>query len=394
MTTSADALVIGAGIVGAACAWELARRGLRVEIVAPGPVGGGATAEGMGHLILLDDSEAQIELLKLSMRLWREFGELSAPCELQYPGTLWVAADDEELAAARQRAKSYQEQGVRAEILDAAALQEAEPHLRPGLAGGLRVPDDGIVFPPAAAAELVRRAVDEHGARHRLGRVVQVENESVDRKSHVTLDNGERLEAGLIVNAAGIHALDILSAAPRQEIEVEMVPRKGHLLITARYPGYCRHQLIELGYLKSAHGTDDTSVAFNLQPRPNGQLLLGSSRQFGIRDRAIDSTVVGRMVRRALSYAPTFKDLQIVRAWTGFRAATDDHMPLIGAVPDHSGLFMAAGLEGLGVTAAPAVARLVADEIEGKPSEIDRSPYQPGRRGISNSRRAPQKQVA
>ena len=65
-------------------------------------------------------------------------------------------------------------------------------------------------------------------------------------------------------------------------------PRKGHLVITDRHPGFVTHQLLELGYLKSAHGSDAASVAFNVQPRATGQLLIGSSRQYDVEDPAVD----------------------------------------------------------------------------------------------------------
>ena len=76
-------------------------------------------------------------------------------------------------------------------------------------------------------------------------------------------------------------------------------PKKGHLLITDRYPGLIRHQLLELGYIKSAHQAAGTSVAFNAQPRPTGQLLIGSSRQFDTTDPAVEMPVLAQMLQRA-----------------------------------------------------------------------------------------------
>jgi glycine/D-amino acid oxidase-like deaminating enzyme len=85
--------------------------------------------------------------------------------------------------------------------------------------------------------------------------------------------------------------------------------RKGHLVITDRYPGFVQHQLVELGYLKSAHKVAEDSVAFNVQPRQTGQLLIGSSRQYGDDDPKADPTILRRMLDRAASYMPGLASL-------------------------------------------------------------------------------------
>jgi glycine/D-amino acid oxidase-like deaminating enzyme len=154
--------------------------------------------------------------------------------------------------------------------------------------------------------------------------------------------------------------------------------RKGHLLITDRYPGFVRHQLVELGYLKSAHKLAEDSVAFNLQPRQTGQLLIGSSRQFGSEDAAIEDNILWRMLDRACQYMPALAKVSGIRAWTGFRAATSDKLPLIGPTEDPS-VFLAVGFEGLGITSAPGAARLLLDHLLARPSAIDPSPYLPER---------------
>ena len=100
-----------------------------------------------------------------------------------------------------------------------------------------------------------------------------------------------------------------------------MKKRKGHLLITDRYPRFLRHQLVELGYLKSAHSVTADSVAFNIQPRKTGQLLIGSSRQYDVEDSTVDNSILTRMLA-TIEYLPGLAKLSSLRAWTGFRAAT------------------------------------------------------------------------
>lgn len=156
--------------------------------------------------------------------------------------------------------------------------------------------------------------------------------------------------------------------------------RKGHLVITDRYPGMVRHQLVELGYLKSAHAVSSDSVAFNVQPRKTGQLLIGSSRQFGAQDTRIEHHMLARMLQRACDYMPALGEFSAIRTWTGFRAATPDKLPLIGpAGPESGSLYLATGHEGLGITTSLATGRILADLLLGRPSAIPVDPYLPTR---------------
>jgi glycine/D-amino acid oxidase-like deaminating enzyme len=362
-----DAIIIGAGIVGSACAAECARAGLSVAIVEAGIVGGGATAAGMGHLVVMDDSEAQFALTRYSQQLWNEISdELPREVEHDACGTIWIAADDEEMAEARRKEKFYAERGVKTEILDAQALAEAEPNLRPGLAGGLRVPGDSVIYPPCAAQYFVDQATVK-GAKLFLGTAV----ESIS-SGGVRLGDGTDISAGLVVNSAG-------SLSPALTPGLEVKKRKGHLVITDRYPNFVRHQLVELGYLKSAHTLTAESVAFNIQPRKTGQLLIGSSRQFGVDDSTVNNPILVSMLGRALEYLPGLGKLSSLRAWTGFRAATPDKLPLIGQHAEHKRLYLATGHEGLGITTSLATAKLLVAQIMNRGTAIPVTPYLPAR---------------
>src|SRR5579862_2725001 len=140
---SYDVAIVGAGIVGAACADEFARRGMRVCVADREMVGGGATAAGMGHIVVMDDSEAQFALTRYSQQLWQELRqELPADVEYERCGTIWVAADEEEMMEVHRKRAYYGARGVSTEVLDAKALQNLEPNLRSGtpgsgMAGGL-----------------------------------------------------------------------------------------------------------------------------------------------------------------------------------------------------------------------------------------------------------------
>jgi glycine/D-amino acid oxidase-like deaminating enzyme len=368
LSATPDILIVGAGIVGAACAAECARAGLRVLVLDRGPIGGGTTAAGMGHLVVMDDSPAQFALTSYSRRLWRELAvQLPADVEFDPCGTLWVAVDEQEMAEVRRKEAFYREHGEKVEVLDATAVARAEPNLRRDLLGGMRVPEDAVLYPPCAAGFLLRQA-HAAGAEIRTGAEVR----SLSFEGGVVLGDGTRLPAGVVINAAGPWSPALTSGLPVRK-------RKGHLVITDRYPGFVNHQIIELGYLKSAHAVASDSVAFNIQPRKTGQMLIGSSRQFDSEGTEINQPILDRMLRRALEYLPGLGRLSALRCWTGHRAATPDKLPLIGPSLESDKVWLATGHEGLGITTSLATGRLLADRLLKRPSEIPSEPYLPAR---------------
>ena len=368
-STPYDVVIVGAGIVGAACADESSRRGKRVAVVDRDVIASGATAVGMGHIVVMDDSEPQFALTRYSQKLWQGLrAELPDDVEYEQCGTIWVAADDEEMAEVRRKHAFYFERGVPTEVLDANALRNAEPNLREGMAGGLLVPEDVVLYPPCAARFLMERAL-RHGAVLRTGTSVAEIGDG-----RVKLADGTEIAGEIVVNAAGAWSAEFTPG-------IEIKKRKGHLVITDRYPGFLRHQLVELGYLKSAHSVSTDSVAFNVQPRRTGQILIGSSRQYGAEHKEVDHAMLAWMLRRAQEYMPALGAMSAVRTWTGFRAATPDKLPLIGPWPQDKSLFLATGHEGLGITTSLATAKLLADQICGSTPEISVEPYLPSRSG-------------
>ena len=365
MEVSFDVAIAGGGIVGCACALACARQGFRVALVERDALGSGATAAGMGHIVVMDDSEAQFALTRYSRQLWREL-RLSAAAEYLEAGTLWIAADSEEMEAAERKQAWYAERDVPSRLLTPSQLASIEPNLVEGLAGALLVPEDGVVYPPVAAMELARQA-EELGARLIVGReVLAIGN------GRIALDDGTELRAQRLICALGASATALSPELPIRK-------RKGHLVITDRYPGFVRHQLVELGYLKSAHGSAADSVAFNVQPRSTGQLLIGSSRQYGAENAGVDREILGAMLARAQVYMPALSRLSAIRVWTGFRAATPDKLPLIGPAEGDDTLWLATGHEGLGITTALGTAELLVSAFTGNKPAIAPEPYLPGR---------------
>jgi len=366
-----DVVIVGAGIVGAACALALARERLRVLVLDSQFAGGGSTAAAMGHIVVMDDSEAQLALTARSRQLWSGMvSGLPPDCEDEGRGTLWLATSEADMQAAASRQASYGRHGVVASVIDARELSRLEPNLRPGLAGALHVPDDRVLYPPAVARHWLEHA-RALGATLREGCTAQ----ELHARGVIVRDSAgsvATIAAGAVLVASGIDAPQLIPELP-------VIPRKGHLLITERYPSLCHSQLVELGYLHSAHTMSGASVAFNVQPRATGQLLIGSSRELTGREPGINHALLRDMLHRAIEFVPALAGCAAVRAWTGFRPATPDKLPLIGKWDAIDGVWVAVGHEGLGITMAPGTAEMIASLMLDRTPPVDPLPFSPTR---------------
>jgi glycine/D-amino acid oxidase-like deaminating enzyme len=368
-----DVAVVGGGIVGCACAWLAAQAGLRVALFEAQRIGAGATAAGMGHLVVIDEDPAELALARLSMAEWARWPGWEA-VERRPTGTLWLAENPAQARAAEGKLARLRAADWPAEWLDAPALRAAEPRLAPDLAGALWVRQDEVAYGPGMA---LRLAADLRALGGTVEETCGVASLSADG---LVLADGRRVSAGHVLLAAGCDSVR-LWRGPRP---LALWPRKGQLVITDRHPGYIRHALVELGYVDSAHGDAPESVAFNAQPRATGQVLLGSSRRYGDASPEVDAALLARMVRRAQRFLPGIGELQMLRAWAGFRPATPDGRPFIGPMPfgEAGGAarhWVATGHEGLGLTTAMGTARLWLDLLLLRAPAIDPAPYAPDR---------------
>jgi glycine/D-amino acid oxidase-like deaminating enzyme len=362
-----DFAIVGGGIIGWACALRLARSGQRGVVIDRAGTGQGTTSRAMGHLVALDGDDDELAFCRMGRDLWRELLDGRAP-EAEYNpcGTLWLAQHDTDALAIGASVDRFLRHGVRATWLDTNQLYRAEPQLRAGLAGAIHVPDDGVLYPPWAAEFLGRSARQLGVSFFDHDQVIEIRDDALLLKS------GTRISAQHLIVAAGLQTATLLPGAP-------IFGRKGQLVITDRGAEMVRHQLVELGYTHSAKGDADVSIAFNLQPRPHGQMLLGSSRSFTDTGERIDTVLLRHMIDRAISFVPALAYRHALRSWTGFRPMTPDHRPLIGPVPGHERVWVASGHEGLGITTALSTAALLGDLIENKEAWPCAKLYDPAR---------------
>ena len=364
MTGQADVVVIGGGIVGAACAYYLSRAGARVRVVERDFAASG-TSRACDGLILFSDKASLVELAlaKASAGLWAELAEtLEADFEYARAGTLVLYETEEGLAAGRRKVAEIQPAGVRAEIVDAAGLRGLEPNLAHDLAGAIYYLDEAQVDARAATLAMLD-AAQKLGATLQAGtEVTGVRLDASGRVVAVTTKQGE-IPAGAVVCAAGVWSNEIAHSAG---VELPVRPRKGHILVTSRVPGLIAHPMLEGSYATSVQSAaEGVQVALVAEMTAGGTVLLGSSREFVGFDRDVSPAVVQAIAARAIRFLPRLAQASIIRSYAGLRPWSPDHLPLVGPVTAALGFYLATGHEGAGIGLAPVTGQLIADWIGG-----------------------------
>jgi D-hydroxyproline dehydrogenase subunit beta len=374
---SFDAVVIGAGIVGAACAYYLSRAGLRVAVAERGTVASGTTGAGEGNILISDKEPGpELELARLSQGLWRELGEVLGPeAELDLKGGLVVATGPAEHAGLAKFAASQAKAGVRTEAVSSADLPGLEPCLARGLAGGVFYPEDMQVQPMMAAALLLRRA-RELGAELLFRHEVTGFEVAGGRVTGVRTSAGV-LGAGLVVNAAGTWAGEV---AERAGLSLPVLPRRGFIVVTEALPVLIRHKVYTADYVANvASGSAGLEVSTVIEGTGSGTVLIGASRERVGFDRTSSLRVIGMLAAQAARLFPVLAQARAIRFYRGFRPYCPDHLPVIGADDRLTGLLHACGHEGAGVGLAPATGHLIAQLATGQETSLPVAPFRPGR---------------
>jgi D-hydroxyproline dehydrogenase subunit beta len=372
-----DVVVIGAGAVGAACAYHLAQAGLQVTVVDRGSVAGGTTGAGEGNILVSDKEPGpELELALLSLRVWRELpSALTEPAELDLKGGLVVAATGDELTGLTALAEAHRAAGVEAIPVAPDRLNELEPELAADLAGGMLYPQDMQVQPMLAAAHLIA-AAKRHGARVQLGEPVTGLLRAGERVTGVRTSRGP-LAAGAVVNAAGVWSGQIASLAG---VDLPVLPRRGFILVTEPLGPLIRHKVYAASYVADVHdSSEDLETSPVIEGTASGTVLIGSSRERVGFDSRLSMTALARMARQAIRLVPVLGRVRALRAYHGFRPYSPDHLPMIGADGRAPGLFHACGHEGAGIGLSAATGLLVAEQVTGRPTSLSLAAFAPDR---------------
>ncbi|WP_432000885.1 NAD(P)/FAD-dependent oxidoreductase [Streptomyces sioyaensis] len=374
---TSDVIVVGAGVVGAACAYYAARAGLSVTVIDRGSVAGGTTGGGEGNLLVSDKEPGpELALALLSTELWRELAELLPPqIEYEPKGGLVVASGEAGMRALRDFAAGQEQAGVQAEEIPGDRLHDLEPHLAPGLAGGFHYRQDAQVMPALAAAHLLRAGGDQ--VRLRLGEEVTGLLTTADGSVRGVRTVAGEVHASYVVNAAGTWGGEVARLAG---VELPVLPRRGFVLVTEPLPRVVRRKVYAADYVADvASGSAALQTSAVVEGTAAGPVLIGASRERVGFDRTLSTEVLRRLAAQATALFPFLAGVRAIRTYAGFRPYLPDHLPAIGPDPRVPGLLHACGHEGAGVGLAPATGLLVARALsEGEPP-LDMSPFSPAR---------------
>jgi glycine/D-amino acid oxidase-like deaminating enzyme len=369
--------IVGAGIVGAATAWELARRGVAVTLLDAGEVAGGSTSAGEGNVLCGDKGGGpELDLAVPGLRAYDDVEALlGAEAGIRRKGSLVVHPEAATWAAEPARIGRLRAAGVPCEVLDAAAVAQAEPHLTGAVHGATRFPGDLQCAPRAIARGLAREA-GVLGARVRAH--VRVEAIAMSGGRVAGLETaGGRVGADAVVLAAGAWSAALAATAG---LRLPVEPRWGQLVQLAAPEPLLAHKVVDGSYLASVLSAEaGLQVTTVLETTADGDLLVGSSRRRSGFDDAVEAEVGEAMVARAARLMPVVRELPARRAWSGLRPWLPDHLPAIGPSAAADGLWAATGHEGAGVALGPITGRLVAQALCGEPVDLPLAPFDPDR---------------
>ena len=370
-----DAIVIGAGIVGASSALSLTNAGLKVLVIDRGAVSSGTTGAGEGNILVSDkDPGPELSLALRSRDLWFEMQEdVGDSFELEAKGGVVVARHDD--GPLLKLAAEQSEHGVLTQKLDHTSLHELEPYLHPEFHSGVLYPQDAQCQPMLAAAHVIRTVIKRGGAFISQARVTRI---IVENGSVAGIETTQGIfRAPIIVNATGTWAGELAKMAGS---DLPIAPRKGFILVTEPTGKYVFHKVYDSDYVTNVASSDaDLQTSTVVEGTRSGTILIGASRERIGFDGSMNYEILRRLAAQATSLFPVLRDVQLLRAYRGFRPYAPDHLPVIGEDAKVRGLWHSAGHEGAGIGLAPGSAALITDAILGRQSFMDGSPFSPHR---------------
>jgi D-hydroxyproline dehydrogenase subunit beta len=373
---SCEVAVVGAGIVGAATAWELHARGVDVALLDRGEVSGATTGLGEGNVLCCDKEVGpELELTLAGLDVYDELEAiLGEHARIRRKGALVVHRFDKTWANEPQRVERLRAAGVQGTVIDLDELGAREPELTGELAGASFFPADLQCAPRAIARALA-------GTLPRVHTGLEVQGLAIER-DRVT---GLRTSDGLLACDAAVIAAGPWSRALAEAagVALPLEPRKGQLVRLAastRDERFIRHKVVEAGYLGSVASVDSgLQVTTVLETTWEGDVLVGSSRERRGFDLSVDDAVSDAMLEQGFALMPGLRALRRDAAWAGLRPWLPDHLPAIGPSGAVAGLWLATGHEGSGVALGPVTGRLVAQLYAGEAPIVGPAPFSPDR---------------
>ena len=358
---AADVIVVGAGLIGLASAWELAGRGASVTVLEREVPGCGATRVAAGMLAPVGELDfGEPELLTMNLRSRELYPDFISAVEsatgldtgYRHTGALHVALDRDEAGELKRIMELQQSHGLDSKWLGPMAARDLEPGVSTSLAGAVLVEDDAVVD-PRALVEALRSGLAERGVSILQAEVTGLVRDPGGGVSGLETTGGA-FAASTVVAAPGAEA-GVAAWLP-EEVRPPVRPVKGQVVELqgdAEDPA-CQRIL----------GSERVYIA----PRPDGRLILGATVEEMGFDRRVTGGGVHELLREAYRLLPDVAEMEFLGATAGLRPGTPDNLPVIGPT-SIEGLFLATGHYRNGILLAPVTARAVAGLVGGGESE-------------------------
>jgi glycine oxidase len=364
----ADAVVIGAGVIGCAIAWRLGQAGMRVVVVERGPVGGEASRAAGGILAPLAEAEHEDDFFNLTvagLAIYADFArelKMSSGVDIEYrdEGTLYLALTDEDEEELERRWRRHHETGSNVKRLNAGCALKLEPRLNRTLRFALKFPGDHQVDNRRLMTAL-QTAAQNAGVEfltHTEARELLTENVSGRRRIIGAMTARGEVRANTVVIAAGSwSSLLRCDGSPQFEIE----PVRGQMVAIEMPSPAARHVMYSRrGYLV---------------PRLSGYLIAGSTTERAGYDKRVTAGGVASIIKSAIEIMPCVADRVITETWAGLRPHAPDDLPILGADPRVEGLIYATGHYRNGILLAPITAQAISELILKGESHINLAPF-------------------
>jgi sarcosine oxidase subunit beta len=355
MQSSADVVIIGAGIVGSSIAFHLTEAGCKNVLVLERETrqGLGSTGKSMGGVRAQFATDVNIRMSLYSIPFLDRFEEITGhPSGYKPHGYLFMATNERHMDYlqtnhARQRALGLKN----AEILPPADIAKVLPQMRSDdIIGGSFCPTDGFVDPNSVMAGFMARAIEQGATLSRATEVTGIDVEHGEIAG-VKTSNGV-VSTRTVVNAAGPWAAGVARLAG---VELPVEPLRRMLVPTEPFPGLPDRLPMMI----------DMSTGWHFRPEGVGLLMAcAHAEKPGLR-MDFDPAFIETILTHAASRVPCFSEIAVNprRCWAGCYEMTPDHHSILGTAPEVRGLFFANGFSGHGVMHSPATGKIVSDLI-------------------------------
>jgi len=356
----ADVIIIGAGVIGASIAYYLGKEGIRAVVLDKKQIASGSSGACEG-LLLLQSKKPGIHL-DMALESLRRFPalaqELDPPIEYENKGGVVVIETEEELAAMQLFVEKQKKHKVDVSLLSSEQAREKEPALSENIIGATFSPLDSQANPILLTFGFLRSA-QKAGAKVFANTAVRAIELTRNRVAAVITDKG-KIETNVLINAAGVLAPRI---GEMVSLDIPIKPRRGQILVTEAAAPLLKRCILSAMYIAAKFNpkiAEAGGVGFAVEQTANGNILIGSTREFVGFDKRTTYEGIHTIAGNILRVIPEIGNLHVIRAFAGLRPYTPDGLPILGEVETIKGFIMAAGHEGDGITLAPITGEMIA----------------------------------